>query len=253
MTDDMSIENYLAAGGVLTSPSNAPPRYRAELMKIMAIFVDSELAAAAGFAEQINVGPGVRERMAAARIVLEKTTNANRVLALMGEFGADISRYANHHPWTTRLPRDADIGQGRSDHDMRLSVFNYPLVSWADAVVMNLLMGRAVAVQLKELSQLSYQPLAQAFRTIAPIEAAHTELADKGLAYLAEHGDRAVLQDFVTYWWPRVAASFGDESSQKFTGLKAMGLRKTSNAAQKSRWQDEATPALAEHDLSPPT
>ncbi|OUS33819.1 phenylacetic acid catabolic [Rhodobacterales bacterium 56_14_T64] len=251
MADDMSIEDYLAAGGVLTSPSNAPPRYRAELMKIMAIFVDSELAGAAGFAEMINAGPGVRDRMAAAQIVLEKTANADRVLTLMGEFGADTGRYANHHPWTTRLSRDADIGQRRSDHDMRLAVFNYPLTGWADAVVMNLLMGHAAAVQLDELSQVSYQPLAESFRIIMPIEATHTVLADKGLANLSEYSAPAAMQDLVNYWWPRVAASFGDESSQKFEGLKAMGLRKTRNTALKTRWQEEATAALATHGLMP--
>jgi len=251
MADDMSIEDYLAAGGVLTSPSNAPPRYRAELMKIMAIFVDSELAGAAGFAEMINAGPGVRDRMAAAQIVLEKTANADRVLTLMGEFGADTGRYANHHPWTTRLPRDADIGQRRSDHDMRLAVFNYPLAGWADAVVMNLLMGHAAAVQLDELSQVSYQPLAESFRIILPIEATHTALADKGLANLSEHSGPEALQEVTNYWWPRVAASFGDESSQKFEGLKAMGLRKSSNATLRARWQEEATAALARHGLMP--
>ncbi|NRB21064.1 MAG: phenylacetate-CoA oxygenase subunit PaaI [Rhodobacteraceae bacterium] len=251
MADDMSIENYLAAGGVLTSPSNVPPRYRAELMKIMAIFVDSELAGAAGFAEVINAGPGVRERMAAARIVYEKTANADRVLTLMGEFGADTTRYASHHPWTARLPRDAAVTQHRSDHDMRLAVFNAPLTGWADAVVMNLLMGLAVAVQLDELQQVSYQPLAEAFRTILPIEAQHAELADKGLSNLSEQRPAAALQGLVNYWWPRVAASFGTESSQKFDGLRAMGLRKTSNAALKARWQQAATAALAKHGLKP--
>ena len=60
MTEDMSIENYLAAGGVLSNPTNVPPRYRAELMKLMATFVDSELAGAAGFADIINAGPGLK-------------------------------------------------------------------------------------------------------------------------------------------------------------------------------------------------
>ena len=38
---EMKIEDYLAQGGVLTNPANVPPRYRAELMKLMASFVDS--------------------------------------------------------------------------------------------------------------------------------------------------------------------------------------------------------------------
>ena len=105
------------------------------------VFVDSALAGAAGFAERINDGPGVKSRIAAARIVLEKMSNAERVLTLMGEFGADTQAYVNHHPWGDRLARDADIGASRRGGDMRLSVFHYPLLDWPDAVVMNWLMG----------------------------------------------------------------------------------------------------------------
>ncbi len=140
---------------MLTNPTNVPPRYRAELLKLMATFVDSELAGAAGFADIINEGPGIKERIAAAKIVLEKTDNADRVLRVMGEFGADQARYANSHPWTQRLDRDADIGATRVEQDMRLAVFNYPLTGWADAVTMNLLMGRAVVVQLAEFALVS--------------------------------------------------------------------------------------------------
>ncbi|MGR3760406.1 Phenylacetic acid catabolic protein [Roseobacteraceae bacterium NS-SX3] len=251
MAEDMSIESYLAQGGVLSNPANVPPRYRAELLKLMATFVDSELAGAAGFADIINQGPGIKARIAAARIVLEKTDHAGKVLKIMGEFGADTERYADHHPWTARLERGADIGQSRSEHDMRLAVFNYPLEGWADAVVMNLLMGRAVAVQLAEFAMVSYQPLAEAFRAIAPAEAHHAELAEEGLAELVKNGDKAGLQASVDYWWPRVAASFGSETSEKFEGLKAMGLRRTPNAGLKARWQAEAGAILDKLGLAP--
>lgn len=244
MTDDMSIQDYLAQGGKLTSPLNVPPRYRAELMKMMATFVDSELAGAAGFADIINEGPGIRERIAAARIVMEKTDNADRVLRLMGDFGADTARYANHHPWTARLARDADIGLSRTDHDMRLALFNYPLDGWADAVMMNLLMGRAVVIQLAELSKLSYQPLAEAFRDIAPIEAHHAELALQGAGRLIEDGQKEALQGAVGYWWPRVAASFGSSDSEKFETLRQMGLRHQPNDDLRARWESEAADIL---------
>ncbi len=241
MAEEMTIGDYLAAGGVLTSPTNVPPRYRAELMKLMATFVDSELAGAAGFADIINQGPGIKERIAAAKIVLEKTDHADRILKIMGEFGANTEKYANHHPWTARLERDADIGATRSEHDMRLAVFNYPLAGWADAVVMNLLMGGAVAVQLSEFKRVSYQPLAEQFRAIAPIEARHAELARDGLAKLLEdQSNLASVQASLDYWWPRVAASFGSTNSTKAEALKALGLRKTTNAELKARWESEA-------------
>jgi 1,2-phenylacetyl-CoA epoxidase catalytic subunit len=249
MSDDMSIENYLSKGGVLTNPANVPPRYRAELMKLMASFVDSSLAGAAGFADIINEGPGIKERIAAARIVLEKTDNADKVLSIMGEFGADTARYATHHPWTARLERDADIGTTRTEQDMRLAVFNYPLAGWADAVVMNLLMGRAVTVQLTELCRVSYQPLAEAFRAIEPVERHHAELAEEGVAKLLETEDRATLQASVDYWYPRVAASFGTADSTKADTLAAMGLRHESNTALKARWAEETKACLAKFGL----
>ncbi len=251
MADDMSITSYLAQGGKLSNPSNVPPRYRAELLKLMATFVDSELAGAAGFADIINEGPGIKARIAAAKIVLEKTDNADRVLRIMGEFGADTEAYADHHPWTARLERDADIGQSRSQYDMRLAVFNYPLEGWTDAVVMNLLMGRAVGVQLEELMRVSYQPLAEAFRAIAPIERRHAELAQEGLAQRLKQGEAPQAQEAVDYWWPRVAASFGTEGSAKFDDLAAMGLRHRPNATLRADWERQTAALLAELGLRP--
>lgn len=249
--DDMSLKDYLAQGGKLTSPANVPPRYRAELLKLMATFVDSELAGAAGFADTINDGPGIKERIAAAKIVLEKTDNADKVLKIMGDFGADEARYANHHPWTARLERDADIGTKRVEHDMRLAVFNYPLQGWGDAVVMNLLMGQAVGVQMGEFTKVSYQPLAEAFREIAPVEARHAELAKEGMERLIAEEQGANLQTSVDYWWPRVAASFGIGNPDRFDALRAMGLRHTPNVELKSDWEAKASETLAQLGLNP--
>ncbi|MCE8535273.1 phenylacetate-CoA oxygenase subunit PaaI [Ruegeria pomeroyi] len=252
MAEDMTIDSYLAAGGMLTNPTNVPARYRAELMKLMATFVDSELAGAAGFADIINQGPGIKERIAAAKIVLEKTDNADRVLRIMGEFGADTQRYANHHPWTARLERDADIGAARTEQDMRLAVFNYPIQGWADAVMMNLLMARAVVVQLADFTMISYQPLAEAFRAIAPIETRHGELALEGAAKLVEDGGAEALQASADYWWPRVAASFGTGSAGRTEALRAMGLRRTGNAEMRTRWEAEAANLLDSLGLKRP-
>ncbi|MFD3189874.1 Phenylacetic acid catabolic protein [Sedimentitalea sp. HM32M-2] len=249
MSEEMTIESYLEQGGKLTNPANVPPRYRAELMKIMATFVDSELAGAAGFADVINQGPGIKERIAAAKIVLEKTDNADRVLRLLGEFGADTARYANSHPWTARLPRDATPGSRRSDHDMRLSVLNYPLAGWADAVAMNLCMGLAVGVQLDEMQSLSYQPLADAFRKIAPIEARHVELAMEGLVKLRDQGQHDAVRDAIAYWHPRVAAIFGDIEQSRFAQLKAWGLRKHTNTQLQQTWKTNLNTAIKKIDI----
>lgn len=251
MSDTMPIEDYLAQGGVLSSPANVPPRYRGELLRLMASFVDSELAGSAGFADTINDAPGIQERISAARIVLEKADHAGKVLQVMETFGADGGRYAVHHPWAERLTRAADIGAARQGGDMRLSVFHYPLEGWVDAVVMNVLMGRASVVQLKELSRVSYQPLAEVFRAILPRETRHAELGLAGLVQIVDDAEgRTKAKASVAYWYPRVAASFGHSGSARFDTLSRFGLRHTQNETLLAEWRAEVDAQLSALNLN---
>jgi ring-1,2-phenylacetyl-CoA epoxidase subunit PaaA len=103
----------------------------------------------------------------------------------MSDFGTDTDRYQAQHDWTARVARDADIGATRLGTDMRLAVFHYPIENWTDAVVMNVLQGLATGVQMTELTRVSYAPLADVFREIAPREARHAELGWKGLQKIA--------------------------------------------------------------------
>ncbi|MDQ0559898.1 1,2-phenylacetyl-CoA epoxidase catalytic subunit [Rhizobium mesoamericanum] len=251
MSDTMPIEEYLLKGGMLTSPDNVPPRYRGELLRLMASFVDSELAGAAGFADTINDAPGIKERIASAKIVLEKTDHAGRVLEIMGSFGADTGRYAVHHPWNARMTRETDIGAARQGGDMRLSVFHYPLQGWVDAVAMNVLMGTASTIQLRELTHISYQPLADVFRAILPREAHHTELGIEALKRIVENDEGSKsAREAIAYWRPRVAASFGLAASARYETLARFGLRHTPNEALLSEWQAAVNAQLAALNLN---
>jgi ring-1,2-phenylacetyl-CoA epoxidase subunit PaaA len=249
----MPIEAYLADGGLLTNPANVPSRYRGELMRLMASFVDSEIAGAAGFADTINRGPGIKERIAASRIVAEKLEHGERVLRVMAEFGMDIDRYVTHHPWTDRLPRDSDIGAARHGSDMRLNVFHYPLQGWADAVTTNVLMGTAVVIQIEELARVSYQPLADAFRFIRPREARHAEMGVEGLRRLLEDpAERRAVDAALAYWMPRVTASFGAAGSARFATQRRFGLRHTPNEELQARWVRSIDARLGEVGLRRP-
>ncbi|WP_374646348.1 Phenylacetic acid catabolic protein [Tabrizicola sp.] len=247
MTQTMNIEDYLAQGGVLTSPGNVPARYRGELMRLMSSFVDSELAASAGFAASINFAPGIKERIAASRITLEKADHAERVLAVMADFGTDTARYQRQHDWAARLPREADFGSTRTGGDMRLSVFHYPITGWTDAVVMNVLMGLATGVQMTELTRVSYAPLAEVFREIAPREARHAALGIEGLDRLvATEEGKAEAKAAVAYWRPRVAVTFGIANSARYETQARFGLRHATNETLHARWD-----ALVAETLGP--
>lgn len=248
MGDDSDIIKYLERGGKLSAPDNAPARYRAELMRIMASFVDSEMAGAAGFADRINDGPGLKERISAARIVLEKLDHAERILRIMGEFGADAERYQSVHPWAARVGRGEDIGTTRRAGDMRLNVFHYPFTGWTDSVVMNVMMGAATVIQLGDLAECSYQPLAEAFSRILPREQRHAELGEEGLVKLSLAGEavRREISQSVDYWWPRVAATFGARSSVRAEMLKRYGLKRRSNDELMSLWRARMNAVIGE-------
>ncbi len=251
MTETMSLEDYLDKGGKLSSPANVSPRYRGELLRLMSSFVDSELAGSAGFADAVNRAPGIKERIAASRITLEKADHAERVLDLMVEFGTDKSLYNSAHDWAARGPRDADVGAKRQGGDMRLSVFHYPLAGWTDAVVMNVLMGLATDIHLEELSRASYAPLADVLREIAPRERRHTELGLEGLErIMSKDGGSDEVRASVAYWFPRVAETFGPADSTRFETLHRMGLRQTPNESLRDKWKASADAHLTRFNLA---
>ncbi len=253
MRDEEGLLNYLAAGGKLSAPDNVTGRYRGELMRLMAIFVDSEMAGASGFADGINLAPGLKERITATRIVLEKFAHAEKVLTLMQQFGANTARYVNAHPWAARQDRSLDLGTRRLDGDMRLNVFHYPLQGWLDAVTMNMLMGRASMVQLDELTDCSYQPLADTLMEILPVETHHAELGEEGVRKALQDGyDKTAIQASVNYWYPRVAATFGRAASDHFEVTRKFGLRQHSNEELLTRWQNDTAAMLQKLNLTIP-
>lgn len=247
MANENDILDYLSKGGKFSSPGNAPARYRAELLRVMASFVDSEMAGAAGFADCINMGPGVKERIAASRIVLEKLDHAERVLKIMGDFGANTARYQNVHPWASRIGRDENIGVTRREGDMRLNVFHYPVAGWTDSVVLNVMMGAATVIQLGDLANCSYQPFGAALRDILPRERRHAELGEEGLRNLAARGDeeRRAISASVDYWWLRIAATFGAAKSDRTALLKKFGVRHRNNEDLLEEWRVRMSAVLS--------
>jgi len=244
-TEDTLLE-YVGAGGKLSSPDNVTPRYRGELMRIMAVFVDSELAGASGFADLINLAPGVKERVVASRMVLEKFSHAEKVMRLMEAFGSNTAQYVTAHPWAARLDRSADLGTRRIDGDMRLNVFHYPIYGWVDGVILNALMGRATMIQLDDLAQGSYQPFSDALCEIIPAETRHAGYGTEGLrTALAAGHDPVAAQASVNYWYPRVAATFGRAASEHSQMYRKYGLRQRANEELLASWKADVHSFLA--------
>jgi len=250
---DDALVKRIAAGDKIADSEQMTPAYRGEVLRLMAVFVDSELAGAAGFAEQINGAPGMRERATAARIVAEKFVHAETVLELMRPFGVGPELYVKSHAWNARLNRAIDLGTRRVGGDKRLNVFHYPIEGWTDSVTMNMLMGAASSVQLAELLDCSYAPLADAMATIVTREAEHASLGEIGLVQAIDRDESiTAAQASVDYWYPRVAHTFGRTDSQRFDLYRKFGLRKHSNADMLAAWQEDVGPRMVKLGLDVP-
>ncbi len=253
VSTDADLTARIARGETLAGPDQVSPGYKAELMRVMAVFVDSELAGTAGLVPFINSAPGLRERATAARIVAEKFDHAETVLGIMAPFGVNPALYVRAHCWASRLDRESDPGNRRIGGDKRLNVFHAPLEGWLDAITMNMLMGTAVAVQLDELTACSYQPLRDVMAAIVEREAAHARAGETGLAQAIERQRAtAAAQVAVDYWYPRVALTFGRVESQHFERTRQFGLRRRTNAELLNRWLAQVNPRLAALGLSAP-
>ena len=248
---EMDLIVRIASGEKLTADAVLPTGYRSELMRLMVVFADSELAGAAGFCAFVNRGPGLRERIIAAKIVAEKYVHAEMVLNLLRPFGVNPDLYVRSHAWDARLDRDLDLGTRRVGGDKRLNVFHHPLEGWEDAVVFNMLMGSATAIQLAEMENCSYAPLSDAINIILPREREHAQLGEAGTRQAIERrGNRASAQSAVDYWLPRVAATFGRTESDNAARYIDYGLRRRDNAAMVADWKQQTTAALKRLDLS---
>ena len=259
---DRDFVERIAAGHRIAAPQGdvlrcggemVPTSYRSELMRLIVVFVDSEMAGAAGFCPFINRGPGVRERIIAAKIVTEKYVHAEMGLKLLEPFGVNAMLYVRSHAWDSRLDRQIDLGTRRIGGDKRLNVFHYPLQGWEDAVVFNMLMGQATAVQLAEMTESSYVPLADAITQILPREQEHAQLGESGVAHaIKRSGTKADIQAAVNYWHPRVAATFGRIDSDHAASYIQCGLRRRSSAAMLNDWLAQSAAALKRLGLAIP-
>lgn len=250
--DDKTLIDRIAKGEKIQQGEELSSGYRSELKRLMVVFADSELAGAAGFANVINCAPGLRERQVAAQIVADKFDHAEKALNLLKEFGVNPANYVASHSWEARLSRSIDLGNRRIGGDKRLNVFHYPIQGWTDALVLSTLMGAASNVQLKELRDCSYAPLADVMDSIIKGEERHAELGERGLANIIDKEGTASAQASVNYWYPRVAATFGRTDSERNRHFQDYGLVKQTNENRLTEWEGGVNDMLGRMGLSVP-
>lgn len=236
MTVEEREERLLAkirAGEKIESPEEMTEEYRANLIHLMTMQADSELAGAYGYVPWIMKAPTVEEKLVVAQIVKDEVRHAKVMYDLLADLGFDVAGHIRPHEeaFARRLDDpEADIGTARLSSDKRVNIFYYPIDVWADFVMFNFCMDRGAGHQLEDARRSSYGPWVRAIEGIFKEEKMHIRHGELWVKRLAEdpatreEGERAFHK-----WFIRTMNIFGRPGSPKNRLYQRLGLKVRDN------------------------
>lgn len=183
------------------------PEYVAALGKVIASHVRNEAAGAKSFDEPaIAWAPNPRDKWLACRIAME-------------EYG--------HHLHFARLA--AELGL-EAVGDRTLSVFDHPLTSWNEFVVLKAIVDASEVVVMEDLASCSYLPLRRLATRLMPEERFHVTFGQQRTRALARHpatrpGVQAAIDDMVRLSLP----FFGRSVSANNEAFRRFGIKRLTN------------------------
>jgi ring-1,2-phenylacetyl-CoA epoxidase subunit PaaA len=221
MTPDEHDRRLLARlerGERIESAEEMTEEYRVNLIHLMTMQADSELAGGYGYVPWIMKAPGVEEKHVVAQIVKDEIRHATVMYGLLADLGVDVAAHVDAHDttFTMRIAADADIGTARITSDKRVNIFYYPIDTWADFVFFNFCMDRGAGHQLEDVRRCSYGPWTRAIEGIFKEEKFHIRHGEYWVKRLAEDSathDEA--QRSFAKWYIRTMNIFGRPGSAK--------------------------------------
>src|SRR5205814_6711553 len=122
------------SGVRIESVQEMTDEYRENLIHLLTMQADSELAGGYGYVPWIMKAPTVEEKHVVAQIVKDELRHAAVMYGLLGDLGFDVDAHVRPHDEVFRMRIDAaaDIGTARITSDKRVNIFYYPIDTWAD-------------------------------------------------------------------------------------------------------------------------
>ncbi len=258
MTEQEREERMLAkirAGGRLESPEEMTEEYRRNLIHLMTMQADSELAGAYGYVPWITKAPTVEEKHVVAQIVKDEIRHAVVMYGLLVDLGFDVETHVKAHDetFTMRIDATADIGTSRITSDKRVNIFYYPIETWADFVFFNFCMDRGAGHQLEDVRHCSYGPWVRAIEGIFKEEKFHIRHGEHWVKRLAEDPTtRAEAQATLNKWYIRTMNIFGRPGSPKNALYRKLRLKVHDNDEVRQAFHNEVKGLCAQFGLMLP-
>src|SRR5438105_6228269 len=222
----------IEAGARIESAPEMTDDYRENLIHLLTMQADSELAGGYGYVPWITKAPTVEEKHVVAQIVKDELRHAAVMYGLLADLGFDVASHVRRHDtiFTMRISSDADLGTARITSDKRVNIFYYPIETWADFIFFNFCMDRGAGHQLEDVRGGSYGPWVRAIKGIFKEEKFHIRHGESWVKRLSEDAathDEA--QATFGKWYVRTMNIFGRPGSARNQRYRELGLKLRDN------------------------
>ncbi|PJK30534.1 Phenylacetic acid catabolic protein [Minwuia thermotolerans] len=212
------------------------PEYVEALEKIVISHAVNELHGARVFDEPaIALAPTPYAKWLTCRVAMEEYGHHVRFRELGEEMGIESARMV---PESGKRP---------------LSIFEFPLETWAEFCVIKLLADLAEIIQVEDLAMCSFHPLRNLARMTMPEERFHAQFGkDFTKEMLETEEGRTAIQDAVNRYYPYLPAFFGRPKSKNNEIFRKWGIKQRTNAEMRDDYVRRATEVCEELGLTLP-
>ncbi len=226
------LDAKIRRGEGIESGAEMTEEYRQNLIHLLTMQADSELAGGYGYVPWITKAPTVEEKHVVAQIVKDELRHATVMYGLLADLGVDVEAHVRAHDeiFTMRIDGDADIGTARITSDKRVNIFYYPIETWTDFVFFNFCMDRGAGHQLEDVRECSYGPWVRAIEGIFKEETFHIRHGEYWVKKLAEDpATHDEAQRTFGKWYVRTMNIFGRPGSPKNALYRRLRLKMRDN------------------------
>ena len=215
--------------------ASQPMEYRQAIEKIVVSHAVNELYGAQVFDEPaIKLAPTPYAKWLTCRVAMEEYGHHVRFRELGEEMGVPAERMT-------------------PDETRPLSIFQFPLQTWAQFCVIKLLADLAEILQVEDLAQCSFLPLRNLSRMTMPEERFHAQFGRDFCAELCETPDgKRDVQEAINQYFPYLPSFFGQAKSKNNETYRKWGIKQRSNEDMRDDYMRRAQETVAALGLTLP-
>lgn len=220
----------IARGETIETTDEMTEEYKENLINLMLMQADSEVAGAFGYVPWIMKAPTTAEMLAVATIAKDEVRHGRVMYKLLQDLGVDVDARVKDFDFNLRVGDEVELGVTRAAADNRVNIFYYPINTWYDFIMFNVLMDRGAGHQLEDSEMSSYGPWRRVMEGIMKEEMMHVAHGDSWLVKLArDPKEKDNVQEALNRWFPRVMNIFGKPNSRRNKVYIKLGLKKRDN------------------------